>query len=299
MHELRFLIYGGRTLLNPTQINILELFSMSNILSQRGFNYIAESKLSDTLLDGNLDKRFDRENKNTFKENSTVFLNKLSEKNFRLKIRDMIYNSSNEEVDGYKFNSNESIKIKYSKTIELLFSYLSMVELKALSSSFGVKIENTPNGGDYDCLINMNNSIINFEVKSGNISNIDDKDLQCFLDRHNFLSPELSILFLDFQKISYEIISKFLGLKLDNYNFIKKIIKIKSEDISLFIIYPNIFVIDLSNNGNILSNVKSAIKFYYKINNAYKKKTFDLLSPKELGIFGEVWKISKSLLKNK
>jgi hypothetical protein len=171
----------------------IDVFSVPKTLLQRGFEDISETEINECLYNERVTDNLG----NDFEYN--IFLSKFNEKKFRLSVRNIIYNNSlPNEVDGFSFTSNEKTELRYTKTVELLLAYLCIKELKALSASFGVKIKNTPDGADFDCIANFQNTLFHFEVKSDNINNLEKEDFQNFLNRHNFLSPSASVLFLDY-----------------------------------------------------------------------------------------------------
>jgi len=217
------------------RLNIIDIFNIEDLLLQRGFEDVTEGVMERTLLDSKANPRFSRDINNTPNyEVSDDFIEKFKQREFRLRIRNMVFGSSNvpsekQPVD-FSFEASSSNQKRYSNTVELVFAYLCVKELRALSASYGVKIANAPSGGDFDCLANFQNSLFHFEIKSGDIKNINKKVLQCFLDRHNFLSPNASVLFLDYQGGSKtqidNLILRFSNLKIGNIRTVTEITKI-------------------------------------------------------------------------
>ena len=120
--------------------------------------------------------------------------------------------------------------------------------LKAFSGSFGFKIFGVGNGGDFDCISNFQNQLVYFEVKSGKTDNIKSDTLQYFLDRHNFLAPHFSVLFIDYEggkdKLD-DFVMKFRNLKINDKNKISLISKVTIEAQKFYVIAPDIIIISL------------------------------------------------------
>lgn len=282
---LKDLIQGGTTRLNLNQIDVFALFDIPRTLIQRGFEEVTESNLSDTLLIEKVNPKFNTANKNELKDIGGKLFEYLNSKNNRTAIRNKIIGNHVDPSnlpDGFYFEPSEANQNRYSKTIEALLAYLCVQELKAFSASFGVNIKGTPSGGDYDCIANFQNSLFYFEVKSGNACNIKLDEMKYFLLRHNFLSPEASVLFLDYQNVPEDVIGKFKGLN------INRIIKVYLESKTFYVLNAGIIVADLSKNGDILENIRGAMRFNDKYNSHIKRMMYECVEPKHLGLEGKV-----------
>jgi hypothetical protein len=142
--------------LSPSIYNdTIEIFSVPRTLAQRGFTSITEANITETMC--NILATDESGND----KDKSEFLLKFNEKTFRKKIRDWAYNSPEigTEIQGYSFYQVDNIETRYTRTVELLIAFLCITELKALSASFGVTIKNAPNGGDFDCIANFQNTI--------------------------------------------------------------------------------------------------------------------------------------------
>jgi hypothetical protein len=191
------------------------------------------------------------------------------------------------ETNDYVFSASTDNEKRYSNTVELLIAYLCVKELRALSASYGVKVKNAPDGGDFDCLANFQHSLFHFEVKSGSIKNIDGTALQCFLNRHSFLSPNASVLFLDYQggnKTDLDnLILKFKNLQVGSLRKITRIIKVTDGTKKFYTLEGDLIVVDLHNNEDILSNLRSAVQYFHRYNSFSNTMTYNLINPADMG----------------
>jgi len=145
-----------------------------------------------------------------------------------------------------------------------------------------------PQRGDFDCIANFQTSLFYFEIKSGNILNISCQELQHFLKRHDFLCPEASVLFLDYNKINDEFIRQFLGLSITKSRRIEKIMKVSESGQKLFMIEPGVIVVDVANNGSVLHNIQFAMKFLDRYKTFNRSVTFGFVKPEYLGVDAEI-----------
>jgi len=146
MAVLSFLQTG--TSLARRQLNLIDLFNIKDTLKQRGFNIVAEGKLEDTLLNSSENPIFESPYSDG-KSSVLQFLDKFSEKKFRVDLRKQIHNiaSGADLFPNVSFKPSTTNQQRYSKTVELLLAYQCVKNLSAFSSSFSVKIENAPEGG--------------------------------------------------------------------------------------------------------------------------------------------------------
>ena len=274
------------------QLNIIDIFNIPDLLFQRGFENVTEGTIEETLLDESVSPIFKRD-RNYIPDWKVFndFIDKFSKKKFRIEIRDMVFDiqksRSPSSSKDYIFEVSPDNEKRYSNTIELLIAYLCVIELKALSASYGVKIKNAPDGGDFDCLANFQNSLIHFEIKSGNIKNIAEDTLQCFLNRHSFLAPDASILFLDYQSRTKNyidsLILKFRNLKEGPERIIQRISKIQDGSNKFYTLAADLIVVDLHNNNDILSNLRSAVQYFHRYNAISRTMDYLLITPESLG----------------
>jgi hypothetical protein len=272
-------LFQGPTRIRPTQIDIISLFSVIDTLKQRGFNVRKESSLEETLLyaDGR-----SLSSANDFGE-AREFLEKLNSKRFRVAVRRTIYDGLNDtsQLQGFDFAKSIDNEQRYAKTMELLIAYLCIKEFSAFSASFGVDVQGSPAGGDLDCVANFQGLLYHFEIKSGAVNNITSDMLQQFLFRHDFLSPEVSILFLDYSSVDDDLIKKFLGLKLYRYGKrrIVRIHKHKSGGKRVFMIEPGILVVDIGNDNDTLTNIRFAMRFLNRYNACCRSLSMNNIFP--------------------
>lgn len=276
---LNYLLQGGP---RKWQLNIIDIFNVLDLLTQRGFEEVSENSIGETLIG------IFQDGGSSWDSKRREFMTKFVDKAFRTQIRDMIFGVTN-ELPGIEFTYEASMRNQqlYSNTVELLMAYLCVRELQALSASFGVRIKNAPHGGDFDCIANFQNSLLHFEIKSGNVKNINEETLQCFLDRHSFLAPDASVLFLDYQgqgKSSFDnLILRFKNLKIGSLRKVTKINKIEEGSNRFYTLDGDLIVFDLHKNGNILSNLRSAMQYFHRYNSFSKTMNYLLIEPENLG----------------
>lgn len=291
MATLNYFLQRGKP--DKHQLNIIDIFNVEDLLFQRGFEKVTEGAIEQTLLDGKVNPVFARDSNNI--PNWKVFedfIERFSQKKFRIEVRNMVFGSSSSVVTSsqtsdYVFKASTENEKYYSNTVELLIAYLCVKELRALSASYGVKVKGAPDGGDFDCLANFQNSLFHFEVKSGSIKNIDETTLQCFLNRHSFLSPNASVLFLDYQggnKSDLDnLILKFKNLQIGPLRKITRIIKVINDSKKFYTLDGDLVVVDLHNNEDILSNLRSAVQYFHRYNSYSNTMTYNLINPADMG----------------
>lgn len=291
MATLNYFLQRGKP--NKRQLNVIDIFNVEDLLFQRGFEDVSEAGIEQTLLDDKANTVFVRDindipNWKVFED----FIGKFTQKKFRLAVRNMVFGTTSEsdtfsKSTDFIFKASSENEKRYSNTVELLIAYLCVKELRALSASYSVKVKGAPDGGDFDCLANFQNSLFHFEVKSGNIQNIDETDLQCFLNRHNFLSPNASVLFLDYQggnKTDLDnLILKFKNLEVGPLRKITRIIKVEDGSKKFYTLDGDLIVVDLHNNEDILSNLRSAVQYFHRYNSFSNTMDYNLINPEDMG----------------
>lgn len=287
MTTLNHILQAGRPRRN--QLNMIDIFNVVDTLKQRGFVGVSEASIDDTLIS---------ELSSTVDSSSLLsFLDKLNEKSFRIAVRRKVFGDATEKdierLGKLSIETSVQNEQRYSKTIELLIAYLCVKELSAFSASFGVHIEGTPKGGDYDCIANFQNSLYYFEVKSGKVGNITPEELQHFLYRHDFLCPDASVLFLDYSGIDDTVIRQFLGLILHpNHTYtVSRILKCSDGRRKAYMVHPGVLVVDIANNNDTLSNIRFAMQFLRRYKTWSSSALWGLVSPDYLGVRGDVLEI--------
>jgi len=217
-----------------------------------------------------------------------ISLELFNQKEIRNQIRKMIFQGETPTLSSLKpflFEASKINEQRYGKILELLLAYLSIEKLKAFSASFGIQIKNAPNGGDFDCIANFQNEIIYFEAKSGNINNLKAASIKEFFKRHIFLAPFASILFLDYEGGNNKldvIINQFKNQHLGTRQ-IEEIRKITSENKKLYVIESDVIILDIHNDGNILSNLRFALQYIHRYLAFQKNLYFSQITPEQLG----------------
>lgn len=279
------------TKLVAKQLNLIQIFSVVTTLEQRGFDVVREGELSETLVHNNSGSVFESE----FPKKSVEFLEMMNNKEFRVSLKKIIYNkaplqSDFDRIRPFSFSASLQNEQKYTKTMELLIAFLSIKNLSALSASFGVLIDGAPEGGDYDCIVNFQNSLFYFEIKSGDAINISTEELQNFLFRHDFLCPEASVLFLDSKKVGENVFKQFHGLKtsIQGQIGIDRIMKVTENGNRAYFVCPNVIAVDIANNNATLKNLKFALRALQRYKSWNNSALWNLVEPKYLGFEGEI-----------
>ena len=105
----------------------------------------------------------------------------------------------------------------YSQTLEWYVSEILKREFSFLSSGFGIKLEHSPDGGDFDVVGMSHFDFVYIECKSGKPKNIDENDIASFIERAKFLNATVSIFYVDYKGIQKEF--KF---NIDRFKYINK-----------------------------------------------------------------------------
>lgn len=276
------------------QLNTIDLFNVVDFLYQKGFEDITEESIESTLIDESANKKFCRDS--NYEPDRAIFIDfieKFKKKSFRLAVRNEIFDKSFSAISNsdYSFTSSRDNEKRYSNTVELLIAYLCVKELRALSASFGIKIKNSPDGGDFDCIANFQNSLFHFEIKSGDIKNLKKDILMKFLKRHRFLSPNASILFLDYEGKSSlpmdDFVLKFKDIKIGGLQTVSSIHKISKDGKRFYMIDGDIMVVDLYHRGEILPNLRAAMQYFHKYNSHIRTMASQIIKPEHIGYVSE------------
>lgn len=267
--------------------NIVENFNVVNYLLSKGFEEIEESKMEDTLISPVVSDIFNMEIEKNFTP-SINFIKYFNKKEVRVQVKKMVYEGiqpTHPDLLRYSFEQSKNNQYRFTKTLELLLAYLAIDELKALSASFGVKIKNSPEGGDFDCLANFSDDIVYFEAKSGNVNNIAESSVLNFLKRHIFLAPKASILFIDFEggenKLD-QFVRQFMNAPIGNRT-IESIRKVNDGTKRFYVMESDVLIVDIHNDGDILSNLRLAMQYIHRYNAFQKNVLYNLIKPEALG----------------
>ncbi len=267
--------------------NNIETFNVINYLLSKGFEEIEECKIEDTLISPSVSDVFNMDIEKNFTP-SINFIKFFNNKEVRVQVKRMVYEGIKPihlDLARYSFEKSETNQYRFTKTLELLLAYLAIDKLQATSASFGVKIKNAPNGGDFDCLANFRDEIVYFEVKSGNVNNISGNSILNFLKRHTFLAPKASILFVDFEggenKLD-QFVRQFMNAPIGNrtIDFIRKV---SDGTRKFYVMEGDVLIVDIHNDGDILSNLRLAMQYIHRYNAFQKNVLYNLIKPEVLG----------------
>ena len=257
------------------QLNIIDIFNIPDTLAQRGFQVSSECSLDETLISTKVNPLFNdstEEGRKICKD----FLEAFNSKKNRILLREIIFEGASKKFPinsliSLTFEASGDNTMRYAKTMELLLAYLCVKDLKAFSAASGLKISGAPTGSDFDCIANFQNTLFYCEVKSGSVLNISRDELKQFIARHNFLAPEASILFLDYEggnsNVIDELINKFSGLenvRLNHLTYIRKAVKIEKDKKKFYMLSDDLIVVDLGKNGDIVSNLRAVMEFVHR-----------------------------------
>lgn len=188
-----------RTLLNPNQINLRELFSVKHILKSRGFNVNSIGDNADLMI-----PKFDW---NT-EECDFLFEVFNSEKNRAeiLKLINKEIEEPNSELVTKLYNSGgyKQERKNFTTTYEWYIGELLIRKFSAFSYAYGVIIDNikrnstSTESGDFDIIsVLRNTNLIYIECKSGKAKNIEQKHILKCIERGLSIHCELSIMVID------------------------------------------------------------------------------------------------------
>jgi hypothetical protein len=265
----------------------IDTFSVMNYLLSKGFEQIEECIMEDTLISPDVSDVFNMQIEKNFTP-SKNFIKYFNKKEVRVQVKKMVYEGiqpTHPDLSRYRFEKSENNQYRFAKTLELLLAYLAIDELKALSASFGVKIKNAPDGGDFDCLAVFRDEIVYFEAKSGNVNNIAESSILNFLKRHTFLAPKASILFIDFEggesKLD-QFVRQFINASVGSRT-IESIRKVSEGTKKFYVMESDVLIVDIHNDGDILSNLRLAMQYIHRYNAYQKNVLFNLIKPETLG----------------
>ncbi|MDP3435498.1 MAG: hypothetical protein Q8T04_21400 [Bacteroidota bacterium] len=188
-----------RTLLNPNQINLRELFSVKHILESRGFNVSKNGENEDLMIpkfhwtDKECDFLFDVFNS---VKNRNEILNLIDKRiaNPRFELVKTLLGTVGFQLD----------RKKYTTTYEWYIGELLVRKFSAFSYSYGVEINNikrnstSTESGDFDIIsVLRNTNLIYIECKSGKFKNIEQKHILKCIERGLSIHCELSIMAID------------------------------------------------------------------------------------------------------
>ncbi len=166
-------------------------------------------------------------------------------------------------------NDKTSFKLKnphvesYGPTLEWFVSEIYRREFKA-ESHYGLRIEGTTAGGDFDVLSHLNGMLIYTEIKSCPPKYIEEGMIEAFLGRIEDLSPDFVAYYVDTRlKMSPKIIPIFEKLLNDRTrkartSNIHRVRPVKGE---LFHIVPHLYIANA--HPTIATQIRRALRHYY------------------------------------
>lgn len=190
-----------------------EKVSIKNTLKRRGF-YIHRWEPQDNLIflpdcpGDSTDNLYEILKKYSFR----IFLRDVINKKDSFRAEDLTKFCSLETAKSYlKFMFTNNLIIKkrggyytirnpairsFGDTLEWFISQILIREFDA-QSSWGIKLNDTQTGGDYDVMARVEQSLIYIEAKSSPPKHIQNNEIKAFLDRVKELSADLSIFLVD------------------------------------------------------------------------------------------------------
>ena len=262
------------------QLNIPDIFNFVDALRQRGFTGIVDGTVDETLVCSGASDFFATDFA-VFKRQTHDFLTAFASKDFRTRLRKHIFEGSvaptQDELAGLRFDNTLAMQQRYGKTFELLLAYLCIKELGALSAGFGVTIDEAPHGSDFDCVASFRDMLLYLEVKSG--ERLKREHIETFVARHSFLHAELSILFVDFNGIDESIIRSAEGIGIYGTYVINHIRKLERNGTVFYTLEPDVIIVDLHRNGNVIANLRSVLRYYWGYRSLVQRNDYEMVDP--------------------
>jgi hypothetical protein len=264
------------------QLDLGSIFHFEQALKQRGLRLCSESHVGETLISATASGFFACDDVKSLRTEAVKFLKRFVSKNFRITTRKQIFDGSTpaESDQDYAFEQTSDNEQRYGRTFELLVAYLAVEQLGALSAGFGVKVEGAPSGGDFDCIASFRDMIVYAEVKSGETLN--GGHFKNFLDRHSFLHADLSLLLVD-GPVNTEAVNLALGQKVYDLYKVDTIRELSNARHKFHTLEPNVLVVDLHKNGDILRNLRGALRYFWGYKALAARESYALIDPVALG----------------
>jgi hypothetical protein len=265
------------------QLNIGDIFSFADALRQRGLFGISDSDVDATLVNSDANAAFATE-PGARRAQLEIFLAALATKEYRKALRAHIYDGkaapSCPDLGLLEFLGS-GMEQRYTRTFEVLLAFLSVQELGALSAGFGVHIDGAPEGGDFDCIASFRDMLLYLEVKSG--EHLKRNHIETFVQRHCFLHTELSALLIDYQGIDEALVRSAAGIKLYDSHNIDHIRKLERGREVFYTLEPNLVLVDLHRSGDVLTNIRSVMRYYWGYEALVRRMDYQLVEPEQLG----------------
>ncbi|MEZ4741251.1 MAG: hypothetical protein R3B45_02200 [Bdellovibrionota bacterium] len=220
----------------------------------------------------------------SLKGNRDFLYQELSDRKKRNEILYSIYNNQTIKLSGgLEIEASEANRSVYSSTFEWYVSELLYREFRFYASAAGLKIDRSPDGGDFDVVGATHSGIVAIECKSGKPSGIDESQIIHFVKRHNFLRADYSILYIDFKGLAGNFPFKHLAKAVHGLHTSRAIFQIKSQETDTNANFyavegANIYIVDNSiNTGNVIKNLRFTLDTHFALENIQNhRRVFDV-----------------------
>ena len=243
---------------------------VKQILTQRGYRVLSCNDFSEVILPRHLSKKV-----------LSRYKDLLSRYSFRLFLRDLInrvegddwrkicrYCSQNTsrayigflksaglvEVQGNHFSYTGPKVRSFGATLEWYVHELLKDEFLA-PTLFGVKLKNTPHGGDYDVVSFFHGFLVYIEVKSSPPRGVELTNVEAFLHRLEDISPDVALFVVD-----TELRMKDKIVKLFEESTGKKVKRLVRE---LFFLDDGVYLVNTQKG--MASNMRYCFKHFFKV----------------------------------
>ena len=261
---------------DPHASKLARTFSLDKLLKQRGLSFKTQQTLDNTL--------FPKIKQKVSTLNEKEFLDLIANQETRKQIRADIYSGSNQFIyKGQKFNFSKNDESAFTDSFEWYVSKILEDDFDFFTSGYGIKLEGTHKGADFDVLGFGLDLFVHVECKSGHPDNITQEKLGEFKARCDAIGADINIFYIDYNGINFDehkILRHFTKAFYENGN----LYKITKGD-SAFEIYQvdiaPIFIIDThQSRKDPINNFKEIFYLYFKvrahekINSGYSPEIF-------------------------
>ncbi len=206
------------------------------------------------------------------RQNRDFLYRELSDRNRRMEILHMIYSEKDIVFsNGARIPAAENLRSLYSSTFEWYVAELLYREFSFFASAFGLKIANSPEGGDFDVIGATHTGLIAIECKSGKPRGIDENQIIQFVRRHHFLRADYSIFYIDYKGLEGNFPFKFFAHAVhgavEDPKVFKVVVSNGESNANFYLVEgANIYVVDNSKStGNVIRNLRFAIDTHYAL----------------------------------
>jgi hypothetical protein len=195
----------------------------------------------------------------------------------RFRIQDLTHYCSSKVAQGYcdvlcemgavtksgrgGYRTRVSPLYSFGPTLEWFIAEVFKREF-ASPAIYGVKVKNTPSGGDYDVIASWNRRLVYVEVKSSPPKGVESSEVSTFFSRIEDLLPEVTILFNDTQLrmkdklvvMFEEELGKRYGQESQSLYPVERLIE------ELFHVQHRLFIVN--SKKDVVENFQSCLKHY-------------------------------------